>query len=168
VIETAESPEPAPAAPPRWSWPGLLALSGVSLLAGVAVTVAVLLLAGWRHVPVHRYEVVLLLKAQVSTGQREEIAVEVARTFPGDNTVTVTTREEIFEAFRKEWESNGNGTLPGSVTPALSQEHLKVSVSGRGFDCALVRKFQDRGEVDHVSVTRWDGDTGKKSVMGCR
>jgi hypothetical protein len=168
VIETAESPEPAPAAPPRRSWPGLLALSGVSLLAGVAVTVAVLLLAGWRHVPVHRYEVVLLLEAQVSTGQRDEIVAEVAQTFPGDNTVTVVTREEIFESFRKEWESNGNGALPGSVTPALSQEHLKVSLTGRNFDCALVRKFQDRGEVDHVSVTRWDGGTGKKSVMGCR
>jgi hypothetical protein len=168
VIETAESPEPAPAAPPRRSWPGLLALSGACLLAGVAVTVAVLLLAGWRHVPVHRFEVVLVLQAQVSSGQREEIVAEVLRAMPGENTVTVVTREEQFEAFREEWESNGNGPLPDSVTPALSREQLKVSVSGRGFDCALVREFQDRGEVEQVSVTRWDGGTGRKSVMGCR
>ncbi|KHD75821.1 permease-like cell division protein FtsX [Actinoplanes utahensis] len=143
-----------------------LAVAGISVLAGSALTVAVLLLAGWRQVPVHRYEVTVALEVKATTAQRDTVRGTLAKALPGED-VQVVTREEQFEEFRRKWEAD-NGELPDSVTPALMNERLKISVSARTFDCDTLAGVHADAAVDSLSVDRVHGGTGLRSAIVCR
>lgn len=161
MIDSAEFAEP----PPR-TWLTHLAVAGVSGLAGVAVTVVALLLAGWRYVPVHRYEVTVVLEAETTVGQRDTVSRALTNAVPGTD-VHVVTREELFEGFRKEWEAQ-NGELPESVTAAGVPERLEISTRGRDFDCAVLADVKASTEVSALHVRRVHGGTGQLSGIRCR
>lgn len=163
MIDSVESAAPPP--PARRGWPVHLAVAGVSLVAGVALTVAVLLLIGWRHVPVHRYDVTVQTERGTTVERRDEIGGTLAALFPGGD-LKVQTREEIFERFRTEWEAT-NGELPDSVTAADSPELLTVSTDGRSFDCAVLADVKNLPGVAGANVHQVHGGTGRVSTIGC-
>ncbi|BEL07396.1 hypothetical protein Q0Z83_055870 [Actinoplanes sichuanensis] len=152
-----------PAPSRSWRLPALIA--GLSMLAGSALTVAVLLLGGWRHVPVQRFDMTVVLKKEATAQQRDALGAALRAAFPGE-ALRVRTKEEIFEAFRT-WMVGETGELPASETADAMQEQLIISTSGRSLDCDALKGISDDTAVDRLDITRTDTGTGRESGYSC-
>lgn len=161
----ADRPEPWTSAAPRRLRRVHLVVSVVSVVAGVAVTVAALLLAGWRYTPVNRYEVRVFLD-QKATAEQTEAARAVLKRLSSDGEVRLRSREENFADYRKTWADSGD-TMPTSVTAASLPEALVIATTGRDFDCAPFATLKDQAGVDSVRVGLYDGDIVPVTATEC-
>jgi hypothetical protein len=128
-----------PAPPPPRSRRVPAAIAGLSLLAGAAVAVVVLLLAGWRHVPVQRFEMTVMLKP----GSTVETYAEMARLYAEDG-----------------------DTPPDSVTPMTASRSLVLVTSGRSFDCEPFAGLQRNAGVRTVVIAEFL-DGGPTAAFDC-
>ena len=128
-------------------------VSGASVLAGVGVAVAGLLLAGWQHVPVKRFEVRVFLTAEATeqqTGDAEAVLARVAA-------VTRRTGEQGYADLKRSYEETGD-ILPESVTPDSMPDALVISAEGRDIDCTPYAALNDNPGVSVVRVAEFAGD----------
>ena len=160
VIDTV-----APQAPPRRGWPVHLGVAAASVLVGGAVAFGVLLLAGWRPVPVHRYEINLMLAVEATTAQRDAARAVLER-IPGNQGVTVVTREQALERVRKMMADEGK-TMPDGVKAEALPEKLEVFATGRDFDCSTVSALHGYTGVKSVQVGRTHGGNGSLALLDC-
>ncbi|MDI6097489.1 permease-like cell division protein FtsX [Actinoplanes sp. NEAU-A12] len=156
----------APPPPPRREWPVHLVVSAASVLAGGTVALGVLLLAGWRHVPVHRYEINVMLAVEATTAQRDAARVVLDRV-PANQGVTVVTREQALERVRKLMADEGKTTMLDGVKAEVLPESLKVSATGRDFDCSTVSALHGYAGVKSVRVARTHGGNGSLAELDC-
>jgi cell division protein FtsX len=128
-------------------------VSGVSVLAGVVLTVAVLLVAGWRPVPVKRFEVRVFLTGE-ATPEQTDAARAVLGRIAGDAGVTRRTGEQGYADLEKSYAEAGD-TLPGSVTPETIPDALVISAEGREVDCEPFAALNDNPGVSVVRVAEF-------------
>ncbi|MDI6104857.1 permease-like cell division protein FtsX [Actinoplanes sp. NEAU-A12] len=109
-------------------------LAGVCALVGAIVAVAVLLVAGWRAMPVNRYEVLVFLDAEATAEQRETIRVAL-NDLPYKQNARPRTKAESRAEVKKLYAAAGD-SLPETASPESVAESLMVRTSGRAFDCS--------------------------------
>ncbi|GIE36439.1 hypothetical protein Ait01nite_094840 [Actinoplanes italicus] len=129
-----------------------LVVSGVSVLAGVGLAMVALLLAGWQHVPVKRFEVRVFLTAEATTEQTGDAEAVLARVAA----VTRRTGEQGYADLEKSYAESGD-TLPESVTPDSMPDALVITIEGREIDCAPYAALDDNPGVDVVRVAEFAG-----------
>jgi hypothetical protein len=158
--------EPDESRPRPWlRWLVLFSLSGGSVAIGAALAVSVLLLAGWRHVPVNRYTVSVILETQATVAQREEVRAVLAK-LPTVGGVTLQTREQAYADLTKTL-TGINKPVPGEFTAETMPETLRASTVGRDFDCSAVTALHVYPGVSHLLVGMEQGGTGQRSTLGC-
>ncbi|MFC6567037.1 permease-like cell division protein FtsX [Actinoplanes utahensis] len=142
-----------------------LVVSGVSALAGVAVTSAVLLLAGWRHLPVNDYEVRVFLDKKVTAEQTEAIRTTLAG-LAADGQVRLRTPEQNYADYLRSWADSGE-TPPEQVTADSFPETLVIDTTGRDFDCTPYAEVKDDAGVDSVRIGQFDEDGRPRTGTEC-
>ena len=154
-----------PPSPPRRGGLVHVVVSAVSVLAGAAVAVAVLLAAGWRHAPVHRYEIGVLLE-RGATAEQQAVVRDFLDGISDGKGVTLRNREEDFQEIRRKLEDDGL-PMPKGASPADLPELMTVSAESRDFDCSTVAALHDNEAVENLGVTRTHGRTGVVAVLDC-
>jgi cell division protein FtsX len=127
-------------------------VSGVSVLAGAALAVVVLLLTGWQHVPVKHFEVRVFLTGEATAEQAGDAQAVLGR-IAG---VTRRTGEQGYADLKKSYAETGD-TLPESVTPDSMPDALVISIEGRELDCAPYTALNDNPGVSVVRVAELAG-----------
>lgn len=150
-----ELQEPARPAAPRRLRPVHLALSAVSVLVGASVAVAVLFLAGWRDVPVNRYEIRVFFTDTTTADQKEAARLLLDR-IPSEAGARLRSKAEAFQDAKKLYTDNGD-PLPESLTPEAVPESLSLTTTGRDFDCASVAPVRAASGVESVRIAEVDG-----------
>ncbi|MBB2941118.1 cell division protein FtsX [Actinoplanes lutulentus] len=157
-----------PDAPPAPKHQGRLlyfVVAAASALVGGAVALAVLFLAGYRPVPVHRYEIIVTLDRKATAEQDAGVRAFLEK-LPSAGSVTVTDRDELFERVRQGMQAEGID-MPDGMTAADLAVTLKISTVDPDFDCSAVSALHDTAGVDEFGVTRTRGGSGQVATLLC-
>ena len=163
VTHAAATPEPLAA--PRRLRRVHLAVSAISLLAGAAVAVAVLLATGWREVPVHRYQVRVFFEDGATAAQKEAARSGLDR-LPSDESARLLTREEAFALAEKTYADKGD-PLPDTVTAESMTEMAEISTRGRDFDCATVAGLKEGPGIGSIGVVEFRDENVAVAGIRC-
>ncbi|MDI6097488.1 hypothetical protein QLQ12_02600 [Actinoplanes sp. NEAU-A12] len=142
-----------------------LAVAGVSALAGAAAVVAVLLLTGWREVPVNQYEVRVFFTDEATAAQKETVRAALDD-LPFDGDGRLLTREEALVLMRKVYADRGT-PLPDTIKADSVAEMAVVATSGRYLDCAPLSSLKDRPGVRAFHVFQARDETVLIAVEQC-
>ncbi|MBB2941117.1 hypothetical protein FB565_000821 [Actinoplanes lutulentus] len=147
---TAFVEAPEPPAPPRRTRRVHLAVAGLSALTGAAVVVAVLLLIGWRAIPVNLYQVRVFFSADATTGQKEAARASLDDLF-SDEEARLFTREDSLALAKKTYADKGD-PLPPTLTAESMSEMAVISIKSREFDCAQVDSLKGGSGITGINV----------------
>ena len=159
VTEVLEIP------PPRRLRRVHLAVAGLSALAGAAALVSVLLLSGWREVPVNQYEVRVFFTDEASAAQKDTVRATLDE-LPFDGAGRLLTREEALVLVRKTYADRGQ-PLPDTIKADSMSEMAVVATSGRDLSCAALTSLKDRPGVRSYSVLQVRDETVLIAVESC-
>ncbi|WP_430785692.1 hypothetical protein [Actinoplanes sp. G11-F43] len=151
VTVTATEPEMPVTGRQPSTLPRRLIIAGVSALAGAGVAVAALLTAGWRHVPVERYEVRVFFVLPATADQKESVRAALDGLPAAQGKPILRTRDEAWAEYTKRFTDAGD-PVPSVVTRETIREYATVSTTGRDFDCTPVTAVKTAPGVESVQV----------------
>lgn len=141
-------------------------VGALAAVAGAALAVTVLLLLGWRHVPVQRHEVRVFFGAEATAAQRAQ-ARELLDGIPGaDGPARFRTRAEAWADVQKVYADSGD-PVPEGITSETVRETLIVSTRGREFACAPLEPVKTSPGVEMIRVAVFEDETGLIEALDC-
>ncbi|BEL07395.1 hypothetical protein Q0Z83_055860 [Actinoplanes sichuanensis] len=162
-MSVVEQTEPVPV--PRRAGRARLVFAGAFALLGVVITMAVLLLTGWRYVPVHRYEVAVHFEKAATPEHWDAVRADLDG-LPHDEDVRVRTEEEALARLTEIYAADGD-PVPDSVTRESVPRSLLLVTSGRSFDCEPFAGLKKSPGVADLVVAEFSGDGRLQSVFEC-
>lgn len=163
-VEVTSGTELAAGRPTLRRWALGVALAGGSMVIGAVVAVAVLLVAGWRHVPDRRYDVAVFLTPSITAGDRAAVRARLER-LPAVDGVRLETRQEAYDKFRKTWAGRPEAA---DVSADALPESFRVTTRGEEFDCGPVRGLYDAPGVQQVTIVAPAAEDRPGSELFCR
>jgi len=159
-IATPDVPADGLARRPGWLVTTILTVA--ALLIGAAATFGGLLLTGWRQQPEQHYTVLVFLKTDVTTGQREAVRAALTK-IPSEGGVQLETSEQAYERFKEEFKDRPQ-LLESTTAETLPQSFHVATVSRDDFDCTLLDPVRTMPGVDQygVALSPRDGHPGAK------
>ncbi|MET0425680.1 MAG: permease-like cell division protein FtsX [Actinoplanes sp.] len=160
-------PPGPPLPPPQPPWrrlPLFVAISGVSMLLGAAVTAGVLVLSGWRYEPERDYEVAVFLRAEATAEQKEAVRAALAD-MPAEGDVRLETSAEAYERFKKLWTDDQQG-MP-DISPDALPESFHLTIPGDTVDCGQLKRLGKQPGVQDVVTTGAGTKTEPPVTIAC-